>query len=110
MVDWERIADLQAQIGTEDFIGVVDLFLEETDEAVARLAAVDRPAEVEAVLHFLKGSALNLGLAGLAQLCGEGERVAAAGQAGVVDREAIAAAYARSRQALLEGLARRPAA
>jgi HPt (histidine-containing phosphotransfer) domain-containing protein len=110
MVDWERVAELRSHIGAEDFTVVVDLFLEETDEAIARLGAVSRTAEVEAVLHFLKGSALNLGLAALAQICADGERRAAAGQADAVDLGEIAASYARSRSALVEGLATRTAA
>ena len=56
-------------------------------------------------LHFLKGSALNLGLRELAAICQDGERKAAPGHAAVVDMVAVAAIYRASREALLDGVA-----
>jgi HPt (histidine-containing phosphotransfer) domain-containing protein len=109
VINWERVEELRDEIGADGFTEVVALFLEEADEAVARLAegARDRLAED---LHFLKGSALNLGLAQLAELCQQGERAAARGEAGVVDVTEVRQTYAQSRAALLAGMDGRTAA
>jgi histidine phosphotransfer protein HptB len=56
-------------------------------------------------LHFLKGSALNLGLADLAAICQEGERKASAGRGGEVDTAQVAKVYQASRGMLLERIA-----
>jgi histidine phosphotransfer protein HptB len=110
MVDWTRVKDLQDEIGAEDFAEVVQLFLEETDEVVERLIASPPLTEVEALLHFLKGSSVNLGLATLAKICAEGERRAAAGAPQEVDLAAVAAIYARCKNEFLTGLESRRAA
>jgi len=81
------------------------MFLEEADQAVLALAAGPSPDAVEGRLHFLKGSALNLGLADLAAICQEGERKAAAGLGGQVDTARVVAVYHASRAQLLGGLA-----
>jgi HPt (histidine-containing phosphotransfer) domain-containing protein len=57
---------------------------------------------LEADLHFLKGSALNLGFRHLAALCGAGEKRAAVGAA--VDVAEVAESFAASRQAFVAGL------
>jgi HPt (histidine-containing phosphotransfer) domain-containing protein len=104
MIDWTRVDALRDEIGAEGFIEVVELFLDEADEAVGRLA--DAPAgALEADLHFLRGSALNLGLDALARLCDAGERAAANGNAAAVDRTLILRVYGESRAAFLDGIA-----
>ena len=107
MIDWARIDDLRSEIGEEDFLEVVDMFLEEADEVVARLIGPPDMSEVESQLHFLKGAALNLGLADLAALCQAGERNAAAGNPDAVGLHKVVDAYHRSRQALSDSLAQR---
>ena len=77
MIDWARVGELRDEIGCEDFAEVVSLFLEEADEVVQRLGACADAKALESALHFLKGSALNLGFERLAQLCQDGERRAA---------------------------------
>lgn len=109
MINWERVEELRDEIGDEGFLEVVALFLDEADEAVARLAAGMSPALADG-LHFLKGSALNLGLSQLADLCQLGERAAARGEGGTVDVAHVGQVYAQSRAELLEGLAKRSAA
>jgi histidine phosphotransfer protein HptB len=101
MIDWKRVDELREEIGTEGFAEVADMFLEEADEAVRVLVAGLGPDEVEGQLHFLKGSALNLGLADLAAICQDGERKAAAGYGALVDVHRVAAIYHNSRQMLL---------
>jgi histidine phosphotransfer protein HptB len=110
MIDWKRIDELRQEIGDDDFIEVADMFLEEADQTIRTLEAGLAAAKVEDLLHFLKGSALNLGLSDLAALCQDGERRAAAGEAAQVDLSRIAAIYHASRAALMTGLARNTAA
>ncbi|QLQ20348.1 MAG: Hpt domain-containing protein [Exiguobacterium profundum] len=77
MIDWLRMSELRDEIGQDGFDEVVDVFLEEADEVLARL--IQDPLPTQEDLHFLKGSALNLGFVAVAQLCQEGERLLAAG-------------------------------
>ena len=79
MIDWARVADLYDDFGDADFVEVVDVFLEESDDGVQRLAQSQTPAEDRAAFHFLKGAALNLGFDELSRLCAEGEEAAASG-------------------------------
>ena len=110
MIDWSRLAELRSEIGDEDLADVVALFLEEADEVVARIAGGLPDAEMEGQLHFLKGSALNLGLKDLSLLCQEGERQSAQGNAATVDRARIANVYQASKTAFLGALAKGSAA
>ena len=80
MIDWQRVHELQDEVGLEDFHEVVDLFLEEVEEVVERLKGTPDPASYEADFHFLKGSALNLGFQAFATICADNERSAAAGK------------------------------
>lgn len=104
MIDWSRVNELRDEIGPEDFAEVVDLFLEEVEEVTARLRAAPDPARLEADLHFLKGSALNLGFTHFSDLCLNGEHMAVMGQAANVDVAAILSGYDRSKVAFQAGL------
>ncbi|MGL6210638.1 MAG: Hpt domain-containing protein [Paracoccaceae bacterium] len=97
MIDWDRVRDLKAEIGEDDFAEVVELFLEEADEVMARLCADHGPQILEKDLHFLKGAALNLGFAHLAMLCQQGERRAAGGST-EVELDPVRLAYAVSKR------------
>ena len=103
MIDWARVTELQNEIGAEDFADVVLLFLEEADEVVAKLPGCTDAPSLEAALHFLKGSALNLGFQTLAQLCQTGERLAAMGDTAIA-RAAVAQASDASKAAFDSGL------
>ncbi len=107
MIDWSQIDGLRADVGPA-FDDLIPVFLEEMDQAVARLTPGSGPARMEADLHYLKGSALNLGFAAFARLCAAGEAAAARGVA--VDAAPIAHSYAVSRAAFLDGLGRRSVA
>ena len=106
MIDWDRVRELHSEVGAEDFAEVVDLFLAEVDEATARLAAGPDLTRLKDDLHFIKGSAYNLGFARLGALCADGEQQATAGDAAGVDVAAILDCYATSRQDFVEGLDR----
>jgi HPt (histidine-containing phosphotransfer) domain-containing protein len=105
MIDWERVHDLRQEVGAREFEEVVDLFLEEVDEVMARLRRAPDPATFEEDLHFLKGSAMNLGFTELVRLCQAGESAAAAGRADTVDLGPVLASYDVARAAFLAGLA-----
>lgn len=105
MIDWNRVDELRSEFGSDGFAEVVSLFLEEADEVVAVLGPGLPPSEVEVRLHFLKGSALNLGFRELAGLCQDGERRAAQGHGGIVDLLPVASSYQRSRDTFLRVMA-----
>lgn len=109
MIDWERVRELRSEIGTDDFAEVVEMFLEEADDAVKRLTPALTAKAMEADLHFLKGAALNLGFVALSGLCQDGERRAGAGST-AVDLQAVAEIYSESKAAFQIGLDRALAA
>ena len=97
MIEWTRVTELRDEIGAEDFGEVVELFLEEVEEVIDRLRARPDPARLEGDLHFLKGSALNLGFRDFSALCQQGEARSAEGQAEQVDLAAIISSFEASR-------------
>jgi histidine phosphotransfer protein HptB len=104
MIDWTRISILREEIGEDDLHEVIGLFLEETDDVIARLDEGVVVSELESLLHFLKGSALNLGFSDLAGVCQDGERKAALGQGDTVDLGRVIDLYRKSRHAFTAGL------
>jgi HPt (histidine-containing phosphotransfer) domain-containing protein len=109
MIDWERMNELRDEIGADDLADVVAVFLDETDEVIAGIQSASATT-MEAKLHFLKGSALNLGLRAFAEQCGEGELRAAAGDAAPVDIDRLVILYEASKTAFLGVLAKDSAA
>jgi len=107
MIDWTQIEALRADLGG-GFDELVEVFLEEVDAAMAALDPGAAPRDQAAALHFLKGSALNLGFAAFAGLCSAGEQAALRGAH--VDLGPIRAAFAESRAEFVQGLAARRAA
>ncbi len=103
MIDWERVCELRDEIGAEDFAEVAQLFLEETDAVIKNIKKDTTPQAIEAALHFLKGSALNLGFSKLAALCQTGEKAAASGQSGGIDLGMVVTAYEQSKIAFAAG-------
>lgn len=103
MVDWNRVNDLRREVGEENFDEIIAMFLEETDAVIHRLSWQTSAKVLENDLHFLKGSALNIGLATLAGLCQLGEKQAALGDTDI-DLSRIAKVYQLSRAELLGAL------
>ena len=110
MIDWDRVNQLREEVGAEDFAEVVELFLEEVEEVTQRLATSPEPERLGDDLHFLKGSALNLGFERFGTLCRDGERLAADGRAEDIDIAPILACYTASRRVFLDGHAQREVA
>lgn len=104
MILWTHVNELRDEVGSDDFDEVVDLFLEEVGEAIDRLHRDPDRDNLEQGLHFLKGSALSLGFETFSDLCQEGERQAAAGQAERVDIPALIGVFEQSRALFLAGL------
>ena len=105
MIDWQRVTDLKAEVGSEDFDEIVPIFLEEVAEVTERLRTAVILETLEDDLHFLKGSAMNLGFCEFSSLCGAGEASAAKGNAAAVDVTAILTSFDASRRIFLNGLA-----
>ncbi|MDN5786106.1 Hpt domain-containing protein [Pseudorhodobacter sp.] len=110
MIDWKRVEELRDEIGEDDFNEVVALFLDETDEVAMNLRNDMAHGAIESALHFLKGSALNLGFTELAALCQAGEKAAAQGHAATVDLGLVLDSYNRSKHAFEQGKAKMDAA
>ncbi|KIN65727.1 Hpt protein [Sulfitobacter noctilucae] len=100
MINWQRLRELQDEIGAEDFDEVVDLFLEEVAETIQRVSSAQDVKTLGEDLHFLKGSALTLGFEQFAAMCKEGEDAAQKNAAAVII-EPILACYALSKDAFL---------
>ena len=104
MISWERVNELRDEVGQEDFLEVVEIFLEEVDEVVARLRSAPDPATYEDDLHFLNGSAMNLGFAALSEVCRSGEKKAAENDASSVDVAAVLSIYEQSKSQFNGGI------
>jgi histidine phosphotransfer protein HptB len=102
MIDWTRLSELRQEIGEDDLQEVVEMFLDETDEVIRKLGASPKGLSLESELHFLKGSALNLGFSELAELCQDGERKAANGDDALVNVVRIIDLYHLSKTAFLD--------
>ncbi len=69
MIDQGRIAELRAELGDEDFAEIAALFVLEVEALIEGLAATPPGAELADALHRVRGSALNCGMAALAESC-----------------------------------------
>lgn len=103
MVNWDRIRELREEIGEEDYAEVVELFFAEVSAAIERLGRPGTDKEREADLHFLTGSALNLGFDALGRLCQAGEVRAVAGTLEDAEVRAVVETYHASRTAFAAG-------
>ncbi len=97
MINWSRVIQLRNEVGNAEFDEVVQIFLDEVQEAIERLEQDKARRDLEQNLHFLKGSALSLGFDHFSRLCQDGERSAASGHAVDVDLPEILAAFEESR-------------
>lgn len=101
MIDWDRVRELRSEIGEDSFGEVVDLFLEEVEAVINRLGEDGFGSGFANDLHFLKGSAWNLGFKTFGALSMEAERLAVAGEGDAVEINALKEAYLASKQAFL---------
>lgn len=103
MLDWNRINELRAEVGDDEFQLILELFLDEVEGVLMRLSRRNA-LRLETQLHFLKGCAWNLGFSDFGSLCDQGERRAAEGLPLQVCTQALLQCYSESKQALMRGL------
>ena len=96
MLNMSRIEELKAEVGVNDFIEVVELFCEEVEEILDALKDA-KGSSLPEQLHFLKGSALNIGLDAVSTLCRQEELRLSADPNAVPDIVSIRAAYEASK-------------
>ena len=101
MIDWARVNELKNDLGAGDFGEIIDLFLEEVEEVIDRLRRFPDPGSLEQELHFLKGSALNLGFDHMGSLCAQGEDQAASGRADTIPIAQIVSVFDVSKSEFL---------
>lgn len=112
MIDWARVCQLREDVGAEDLDDIVQIFIDEMEEAMAGLAATppgDAGAWVER-MHFLKGSAYNLGFDAFGTLCATAENAAQGGQVDAVSVDVLRQSYEDSKSVFLRDMARHLAA
>ena len=109
MIDWTRVETLRSELGQQDFEEIVQLFLEESADVIARLRGDPSAARIEADLHFLRGSSMALGFRTFSDLCEAGESLLASGRRDAVDLPAILTAFDASKRMFLQGLPEVPA-
>lgn len=102
MIDWKRVNELRDEVGIEDFREVVQMFLEEVEGVMVRLISVPDITTFEEDMHFLKGSALNLGFARFFELCEAGEKAAKNGLVDAIYLDNILESYAASKSVFKE--------
>lgn len=105
MIDWKRVVELHNEVGSAEFGPVLELFLDEIEEIVMRLSA-DLPTKLERDLHFLKGSAWNLGFTEFGDLCDACETSICRGRADRIRIDEIVTCYAISKQVFMRDLSR----
>ncbi len=93
MIDWEQVRILRDEVGMSNFDEIIALFIEEVEDVISRLRTAPNPETLGDDLHFLKGSAMNLGFDAFSNACQQGERVSAKGDSTHVDLASILTSY-----------------
>ena len=101
MINQSRLDELREEVGPDDLAEVIELFCEEVEEVLAALDATTQESLPDQ-LHFLKGSALNIGLDQVGELCRMEEQRLKTDPDRPPDVAAIRQAYADARQVLQE--------
>ncbi|MCV2892525.1 Hpt domain-containing protein [Lentibacter sp. XHP0401] len=101
MINWDKVQELREDIGEEDFSEIVDVFLEEVETELEALPGTPR-TELGASMHFLKGSALNLGFHDFSEKCRIGEILATQTRADEINISELRACYATSKAHFLQ--------
>lgn len=102
MIDWVRVNELREEVGEEDFDEVVTLFLSEVEERLEEMMSATTERNLEEDMHFLKGSALNLGFVDVAALCQQAESMAAADEITTISAADVNKTYQASKRHFLD--------
>ncbi len=106
MIDWKRVNDLREELGEADFVTVIELFLDEVESIVMRIGHGDAD-QLENDLHFLKGSAANLGFTAFGRLCQQGEVACRNGHSEGFDLAGLLDCYAATKKDFVAGNSQR---
>jgi HPt (histidine-containing phosphotransfer) domain-containing protein len=101
VIDWNRLNALRDDIGEEDFADVAFLFVSEIGEKLTSLQGTPADATADD-FHFLRGSAVNLGLTAFAEACTMAEGACKDGRA--PDIAGVAGAFSAAMAALAHSL------
>ena len=107
MINTARIQELKDEVGEDDLVEVIALFCEEVEEVLQALDTTPQD-QMPAQLHFLKGSALNIGLHAVSELCKQQETRLKSDPTALADIGTIRTTYAASKEALLKPGTSRP--
>lgn len=110
MIDWQRVWELRDEVGAENFDEVVDLFLFEVEDELTKLREGGDNSALEARLHFLRGSAMNLGFEAFSQICLAGELAAGNGSDADIHIDNVLKCYVLSKSEFLQRMERIAAA
>ena len=105
MIDWIQVRQLQEDVGADEIDEVVELFLDEVDEAMESLQTeyeTMTSSDRSAAFHFLKGCASNLGFKRFADQCSEGEKLTKKGNEPEFEIADLIQLYALSKASFLE--------
>lgn len=100
MINMDRISELRDEVGSDDLAEVIQMFCEEVEETLNRISRMSG-SDVQEDLHFLKGSALNIGLDEVGKLCQEAESALELDATSQPDVESISEAFQSARARLL---------
>jgi HPt (histidine-containing phosphotransfer) domain-containing protein len=107
MINTARIQELKDEVGEDDLVEVIELFCEEVEDVLRALDSTPQD-QMAAQLHFLKGSALNIGLDDVSELCEQQENRLKSDPVATADVNMIRVTYAASKEALLKPGTSRP--
>ena len=105
MIDWTHINRLRHEVGEDSFTEIVGLFFAEVKEVFDRVRA---NGATHTDMHFLKGSAANLGFVEFSKACQIAEHALIA-QDETADLESVYRSFNASCASFTEGLAKRSA-
>lgn len=108
MINWSHVNELKHDMA-DAFDEIVEVFLDEVQEGLAKLDSNRSAADMASGLHFLKGAALNLGFEKFAALCSDGEELANSGRPAEINLAAVRECYDKSKREFIAGLQRNAA-
>lgn len=103
MLDWTHIIRLRQEVGEDSFAEIVDLFFTEVNDVFDRLR---RQGATHTDMHFLKGSAANLGFAEFSKRCQIAEHMLLSNE-GEPDIQSVFDSFEASCKSFQDGLAKR---
>lgn len=101
MIDWGRVVQLRDDVGATEFGPLLELFIDEIETVLAQLQAGD-PVRLTDDLHFIRGSAVNLGFNELVSLCRQIETGPGQAPQALLDR--LRGCYASSKKEFMRDL------